>query len=57
LQQYVKDKNVLLDTVRDLLYQERIKESVRLLGISVSNLDNNPEREQKVMDVQLKLEF
>ena len=57
LQQYVKDKNVLLDTVRDLLYQERIKESVRLLGISVSNLDNNPKREQKVMDVQLKLEF
>lgn len=57
LPDYVKDKTVLLDTVRDLLYQERIAESVRLLGISVSNLDNNPDTERKVMDVQLKLEF
>jgi DNA polymerase-4 len=57
LQEHVKDKKVLLETVKVLLYQERIKESVRLLGISVSNLDNNPESEQKIMDVQLKLEF
>lgn len=54
---FVKDKDVLLKTVRDLLYQERIKESVRLLGISVSNLNNNPTSEMKVMDVQLKFEF
>jgi DNA polymerase-4 len=55
--EFVKDKKALLETVRDLLYQEKIKESVRLLGISVSNLDNDPRTEQKVMDVQLKLEF
>ncbi len=57
LQSYVKDKETLLRTVRELLYQEKVKESVRLLGISVSNLDNHPKEEQQVMDVQLKFEF
>lgn len=57
LDEFVKDKNTLLKTVEALLYQEKVRESVRLLGISVSNLDNDPNSEQKVMDVQLKLEF
>ena len=57
LQSYVKDKETLLRTVRELLYQEKVKESVRLLGISVSNLDNHPREEQQVMDVQLRFEF
>ena len=57
LDEFVKDKNTLLKTVESLLYQEKVRESVRLLGISVSNLDNHPDSEQKVMDVQLRLEF
>lgn len=57
LQNHVKDRETLLRTVRELLYQEKVKESVRLLGISVSNLDNDPKAEQQVMDVQLRLEF
>jgi DNA polymerase-4 len=57
LQNFVRDKETLLKTVKELLYQERVKESVRLLGISVSNLDNSPKEEQQVMDVQLRLEF
>jgi len=57
LDEFVKDKDTLLKTVEALLYQDRVRESVRLLGISVSNLDNDPNSEQKVMDVQLKLEF
>ena len=54
---FVKDRTILLETVRELLYQERIKESVRLLGISVSNLNNNSDKNEKVIDVQLKFEF
>lgn len=54
---YVKDKSILLNTVKELLYQEKIKESVRLLGISVSNLNNAAAKDEKVMDVQLKFEF
>lgn len=57
LKEFVKDKNILLETVSELLYQEKIKESVRLLGISVSNLDNKASTHEKVMDVQLKFEF
>ena len=54
---FVKNKDVLLDTVKDLLYQEKIKDSVRLLGISVSNLNNVSKEVEKVIDVQLKFDF
>ena len=57
LDEYVSDKKILLETVRDLLFQEKMKESVRLLGISVSNLNNKPRSGQDAMDVQLKLDF
>ena len=54
---FVKEKELLLDTVKELLYQERMKNSVRLLGISVTNLNVNTQKKVKVLDVQLKLEF
>lgn len=54
---FVKDKSVLLATVEELLFQEKIKDSVRLLGISVSNLNVNTKKKEAVLDVQLKLEF
>ena len=54
---FVKDKNILLSTVKELLFQEKVKESVRLLGISVSNLNNKSQQDEKVIDVQLKFEF
>ncbi len=57
LQYYVKDKAILLDTVKELLYQNKIANSVRLLGISVTNLNNVTKKKEKVIDVQLKLEF
>ena len=51
---FVSDKSLLLETARELLYQERMKESVRLLGISVTNLNVNS---KKTVVVQLKFEF
>ena len=51
---FVSDKALILEIVRELLYQERMKDSVRLLGISVSNL--NTEQKQFVA-VQLKFDF
>ncbi len=54
---FIKDKAILIETVRELLYQQRMKESVRLLGISVTNLNVNTKKKEKVIDVQLKLEF
>jgi DNA polymerase-4 len=51
---YISDKALLLDTAKELLYQERLKESVRLLGISLHNLNTEI---RKTVAVQLKFEF
>jgi len=52
---FIADKGLILETVKELLYQERMKDSVRLLGISMSNL--NTEVKKAVVAVQLKFEF
>ena len=58
---FVSDKNIILDVAKDLLYQERLRNSVRLLGISIHNLNNEEktktELPQKSVSVQLKFEF
>lgn len=54
---FVSQKKVLLETVKELLYQGEIENSVRLLGISVSNLNRDDSKVSKPIDVQLKFEF
>ena len=54
---FIREKAVLLKTVKDLLYQEKVHNSVRLLGISVANLNINTKKTEKIMDVQLKFDF
>ncbi len=58
---FVSDKNIILDVAKDLLYQERLRNSVRLLGISIHNLNNEEKTktdlQQKSVSVQLKFEF
>ncbi len=54
---FITDKSLLLETVRELLYQEKVKNSVRLLGISVTNLNTNTKEKEEVIDVQLKFDF
>ena len=51
---FISDKSLLFDTVKELLFQERMKDSVRLLGISLSNLNTEI---KKTIVVQLKFEF
>lgn len=53
---FISDKGLVMETVRELLYQERLKESVRLLGISLSNL-NTEAGIKKAVAVQLKFDF
>ncbi|SFC98095.1 DNA polymerase IV [Algibacter pectinivorans] len=57
---YISDKDVILETATQLLYQETLNNSVRLLGISMSSL--NTEKKEKPqptasVSVQLKFEF
>lgn len=51
---FISDKGMLLETVKELLYQERLNDSVRLLGISLSNLNTE---QKKTVVVQLKFAF
>ncbi len=57
---YVSDKSIILETSKDLLYQEKLNNSVRLLGISISNLNTEntmKKPEKKSVIVQLKFGF
>ena len=58
---YISDKAIILETAKDLLFQEKMKNSVRLLGISLSNLNNEQQSDSKEkkspISVQLKFEF
>lgn len=60
---FISDKSIILETSKDLLYQEKLNNSVRLLGISISNLNteksNSPviKSEPKTVSVQLQFEF
>jgi len=54
LQRFLQTKNEIMHIIKELVYQEKFKNSVRLLGISFSNLDT--EKKDSVW-VQLKLEF
>jgi DNA polymerase-4 len=51
---FISDKGLILETVTELLFQERMKDSVRLLGISLSNLNNE---QKKTVVVQLQFAF
>lgn len=51
---FISDKALLLETSKELLFQERMKDSVRLLGISLSNLNTEI---KKTIVVQLKFDF
>lgn len=57
---YVSSAELILEVVKELLYQEKLKESVRLLGISISNLNNEKDEkpvEKDSISEQLKFEF
>jgi DNA polymerase-4 len=58
---YISSKELILENAKELLYQEKMKNSVRLLGISLSNLNTDKTEKktshEKKIEVQLKFEF
>lgn len=58
---FVREKAIIIETAKDLLYQDTLNNSVRLLGISLSNLNtdskNIKKEDKKAVSVQLKFEF
>ena len=60
LSYFIADKSLILETAKQLLYQEELQNSVRLLGISLANLntgDKKTDAVQKTVSVQLKFDF
>ncbi|WP_430908746.1 DNA polymerase IV [Maribacter sp. 2-571] len=57
---FIADGTLILETAKELLYQEKMENSVRLLGISLANLNtekgSTPIKKDAV-SVQLKFEF
>ena len=51
---FISDKGLILESVKELLFQEKMKDSVRLLGISMGNLNTEV---KKAVVVQLKFAF
>ncbi|MBC30205.1 MAG: DNA polymerase IV [Muricauda sp.] len=57
---FISDKALILETAKELLYQAPLQNSVRLLGISLANLNTGHkknETKENSVSVQLKFEF
>ncbi|MGC1516333.1 MAG: DNA polymerase IV [Maribacter sp.] len=57
---YIANKALILEAATELLYQEELQNSVRLLGLSLSNLNtdkNSKKDDNTAIAVQLKFEF
>ncbi len=57
---YVAQKDLILDTAKELLYQSPLQNSVRLLGISLANLNTEKKTEKvkkDIVSVQLQFDF
>jgi len=58
LQLFISSKELVYEEARALLYQSKLKDSVRLIGISISNLNNQKEvKNEAQITAQLKFEF
>ncbi len=56
---FIADQALILETTKELLYQEKLENSVRLLGISLSNLNTEKKEnlQDQVISVQLQFDF
>lgn len=54
---FIRDKQLLLDTAQELLFQEKLKESVRLIGITVSQFNHSENQSVRKNQVYVQLEF
>ena len=59
---FISEKELILETAKELLYQSPMQNSVRLLGISLANLNTEkknptPTEAEETVSVQLKFDF
>tara|TARA_B100001248_G_scaffold244422_1_gene213458 strand:- start:321 stop:710 length:390 start_codon:yes stop_codon:yes gene_type:complete len=57
-QLYICDKSLIRKTCEELLYNEKLRDSVRLIGITISNFkQSNEKNNNKSINAQLKIDF
>ncbi|WP_442847002.1 DNA polymerase IV [Leeuwenhoekiella sp. H156] len=56
---FVRSKDVILETAKELLFQEKMENSVRLLGITLANLntEDRKQEEPKEREIAVQLKF
>jgi len=58
---FIREQAIIIETAKDLLYQDKLQNSVRLLGISLSNLNTDKKLKQyeqtEEVNIQLRFEF
>ncbi|MHA7942573.1 DNA polymerase IV [Formosa sp. 3Alg 14/1] len=58
LHYFISDADLIMDTVKSLLIQEELTNSVRLLGISISNLNTEkPGKKSEDKSISMQLQF
>ena len=56
---YISEKSLISKTCEELLYKEKLRDSVRLIGIAVSNFKQSKEKKinNNSINAQLKIDF
>ncbi len=57
LSYYISDASLLFEVAKELLYQQKMENSVRLLGLSLHNLNNTKKVKEVPKNVDVQLEF
>lgn len=57
LNKYIQEKEDFFPIIEQLLYQDEVEKSVRLLGISITNLNNQKEKEPEESSTSIQLKF
>ncbi len=57
IEDYISTKEEFFPVIEELIYQKTIEKSVRLLGISISNLYMEDDGEKEEYNFQLKFDF
>ena len=54
---YISSKEVILEHSKDLLFQKKLQNSVRLVGISLSNLNTHKAKKKDSKDISFQMKF
>ena len=57
IENYISKKEEFFPIIENLIYRKKMEKSVRLLGISITNLFKEKKQDEKDLDLQMRFEF